>query len=102
MQNSTSFDLSRVPCQTLKGVGKSIADRLHHLGIQCIQDILFHLPLRYQDRTRIYPISQAKLGEHVVIEGNITLVSAPKGGRTRLLCRLEDSTGSIYLRFFLY
>jgi len=99
-KDSTLLDLSCLPCQTLKGVGKSIADRLNRLGIQSIQDILFHLPLRYQDRTHIYPISQAKLGEHVVIEGHIKTVSMPKEGRTRLLCCLEDLTGSIHLRFF--
>lgn len=97
---SSSFDLSRLPCQHLKGVGKHIAERLTHLGIHHVQDVLFHLPFRYQDRTRVYPISQIRPGEHVVIEGELRAVNFPKGGRTRLLCRLEDATGRIHLRFF--
>ncbi|MDR3476655.1 MAG: ATP-dependent DNA helicase RecG [Gammaproteobacteria bacterium] len=93
-------DLSLLPCRSLRGVGKSIADRLSHLGIHCVQDLLFHLPLRYQDRTRIYPISHIVPGDHVVIEGTIENVSNPIGGRTRLVCQLRDPTGRIHLRFF--
>jgi ATP-dependent DNA helicase RecG len=95
-----SLDLSQLSCQHLKGVGKRIAERLNHLGIHYVQDLLFHLPFRYQDRTRVCPIAQINPGEHIVIEGNMTTVSIPKGGRTRLLCQLEDKTGRLYLRFF--
>jgi ATP-dependent DNA helicase RecG len=93
-------DLSLLPCQSLRGVGKSIADRLSRLGIHCVQDLLFHLPLRYQDRTRIYPISHIAPGDHVVIDGTIENVSNPMGGRTRLVCQLRDPTGRVHLRFF--
>jgi ATP-dependent DNA helicase RecG len=96
----TPTDLSQLSCQHLKGVGQSIAVRLTHLGIDCVQDLLFHLPLRYQDRTRVYPIAQIQPGDHVVIEGEIAAVSQPKAGRTRLLCRLDDATGRVHLRFF--
>lgn len=95
-----SNDLSLIPCSRLTGVGKRIAERLAHLGIECVQDLLFHLPLRYQDRTRIYPIDQLTPGDHVVIEGIIESSSTPKVGRTRLLCRIKDATGYLHLRFF--
>lgn len=98
--DSSSIDLSLLPCQHLTGVGQRIAERLARLSIQNVQDLLFHLPLRYQDRTHIYPIANITPGDHVVIEGEIVMVSAPKGGRTKLLCRLEDRTGRIHLRFF--
>lgn len=95
-----NIDLSLLPCHHLTGVGKRIAERLAHLGIHHVQDVLFHLPLRYQDRTRICPIGNLVPGDHVVIEGEIESVSTPKGGRTKLLCRLHDATGRIHLRFF--
>lgn len=94
------IDLGLLPCERLTGVGKKIAERLERLGISHVQDLLFHLPFRYQDRTRVYPIRQLKPGDHVVIEGDIETVSMPKVGKTRLLCRLRDSSGWINLRFF--
>ncbi len=98
--SSSPIDLSLLPCRHLTGVGQRIAERLARLGIQCVQDLLFHLPFRYQDRTRLHPIATITPGDHVLIEGEIITVSTPKGGRTKLLCRLEDNTGRIHLRFF--
>src|SRR5580698_7869980 len=94
------YDLSLLPCEYLKGVGKRLSERLAHLGIESVQDLLFHLPIRYQDRTRIYPLSQLSIGDHVVIEASIATVTKPVGGRTRLLCRIDDASGHIHLRFF--
>lgn len=96
----SSIDLNTLPCQRLTGVGQRIAEHLARLGIDHVQDVLFHLPFRYQDRTRIYPIAHITPGNHVVIEGEIVSISLPRGGRTRLLCRLEDQTGRVHLRFF--
>lgn len=93
-------DLSLLPCQSLKGVGKQIAEKLTRLNVNCVQDLLFHLPFRYQDRSQITPLRAVKPGDHVVIEGEIATVSLPKGGRTRLLCKLFDATSQIQIRFF--
>jgi len=100
MDKKNSIDLSTLSCQHLTGVGKHIAGRLAHLGIHCVQDLLFHLPLRYQDRTRVYPIGTLTAGDHVVLEGTLESVTHPKVGRTRLLCQLRDPSGRIQLRFF--
>jgi ATP-dependent DNA helicase RecG len=100
MDKNKTIDLSTLPCDKLKGVGKNIADKLANLGIHCVQDLLFHLPLRYQDRTRVYPIANLAPGDHVVLEGDIENVATPKIGRTRLICQLRDATGRIHLRFF--
>lgn len=93
-------DLSTLKCEHLVGVGKRLAEKLERLGIYFIQDLLFHLPFRYQDRTRIFPLKYLTMGMHAVIEGNIVRVSNPKGGRTRLLVYLQDATGHIHIRFF--
>lgn len=94
------MDLSNLSCQHLKGVGKRVAERLAHLGIHHVQDILFHLPSRYQDRTHVYAIRDLIPGEHVVIEGEVENVSTPKIGRTRLFIAIKDPTGCVHLRFF--
>ncbi len=100
LKTKQHFDLSTLPCRHLNGVGKSISERLARLGIHHVQDLLFHLPLRYQDRTRVYPIRDLLPGDHAVIEGEVESVSTPKVGRTRLLCRLRDASGRLQLRFF--
>ncbi|MDH3342351.1 MAG: ATP-dependent DNA helicase RecG, partial [Gammaproteobacteria bacterium] len=64
-----SFEYQSV--QTLKGVGPAVASKLEKLGITTIQDVLFHLPLRYEDRTRVVPIGALQVGQKVVIEGVI-------------------------------
>lgn len=84
----------------LRGVGPQIAKHLARLDIHSARDLLLHFPLRYQDRTKITPIRHARPEQDVVIEGDVTAVSMPMGGRTKLLCELQDDTGKITLRFF--
>ena len=100
MESNSNKNLQTLSCRSLQGVGKSIAERLANLGIHFVQDLLFHLPLRYQDRTRCYPIRSLNPGDHVLIQGTLENISFPKGGRTRMLCQLRDFTGAVYLRFF--
>jgi len=85
---------------SLKGVGAALALKLERLGILNIQDLLFHLPLRYQDRTRILPIGTLRPGDECVIEGTIRACDVLMGKRRSLLCRVQDGTGTITLRFF--
>ncbi|MFT7287084.1 MAG: ATP-dependent DNA helicase RecG, partial [Halieaceae bacterium] len=87
--------------ETLRGVGPKLAARLQDYGIGTVEDLLFHLPLRYQDRTRITPIGALQDGAEAVIEGEIALVSLSGGGRRRsLTVSLQDGTGTASLRFF--
>ena len=88
------------PVRELKGVGPSISEKLSRLGIRNLQDILFHLPLRYEDRTRVTSIINIKAGIHAVLEGRIIAAGVTYGRRRSLLAYLEDSTGKIGLRFF--
>ncbi|MBV1787771.1 ATP-dependent DNA helicase RecG [Marinobacterium sp. D7] len=88
------------PVTDLKGVGTALALTLQRLGIDSIQDLLFHLPLRYQDRTRILPIGSLRPGDEGVIEGTIAASDIVMGRRRALLCRLQDGTGTLSLRFF--
>jgi ATP-dependent DNA helicase RecG len=84
----------------LRGVGPKMLERLHRLGIQSIQDLLFHLPLRYEDRTRVVPIADLRPGDQSVIEGEIQEAQLRMGRRRSLLVALADGSGSLLLRFF--
>ena len=88
------------PVNTLKGVGPRIGERLQHLGIRLIQDLLFHLPHRYIDRTRLIPIGSLRPGDSALFQGTVELVQVLTGRRRSLLCRISDGTGAITLRFF--
>ena len=88
------------PVTQLKGVGPKLADKLARLGIRCIEDLWFHLPYRYQDRTRITPIAALRPGQDAVIEGTIKASDIVFGRRRSLVCRLQDGSGTITLRFF--
>lgn len=94
--------LDRLSVTTLKGVGPQIAERLQKIGISTIQDLLFHLPFRYQDRTHIVPIGTLRPGDHAVIEGTIELADVVYGRRRSLLCYISDGTGRLALRFFYF
>ena len=89
-----------VPVTTLKGVGPRLAEKLTQLDITTLQDLLFHLPLRYQDRTRVVPIGSLRPGDEAVIEGEVQLSEIKFGKRRMLLTRIADGSGSLTLRFF--
>ena len=92
--------LEQRPLTRLKRVGPKVAERLARLGLFTVQDLLFHLPLRYQDRTRIRPIGSLRPGEQVAIEGEIELAELHFGRRRSLLVSLADGSGRLILRFF--
>ncbi len=97
---TASPSLAQVEITALKGVGAQLADKLAKLHIHNVQDLLFHLPLRYLDRTRVTPIGAVQPLANVVIEGEIKLSDVTYGRRRSLVCRLQDGTGVISLRFF--
>jgi ATP-dependent DNA helicase RecG len=88
------------PVTALRGVGDALAQRLQKLGITTVQDLLFLLPLRYEDRTRVVPIGSLSLGDRAVVAGEVQLAEVSFRGRRQLLCRISDGSGSLTLRFF--
>lgn len=92
--------LSQYPITELKGVGPKMAERLLKLGITTVQDMLFHLPLRYEDRTRIYAISELTAHSHVTVQATIETSQITFGKRRMLVCQINDGTGRLTLRFF--
>lgn len=88
------------PVTALRGVGAALAARLAVLGVQQVQDLLFILPSRYEDRTRIQPIGSLIAGTRAVIEGEVMLTEVVFRRRRQLLCRIADGSGFLMLRFF--
>ncbi len=96
----SAVPLAERPVTALRGVGPALAEALARLGLQSVQDVLFHLPLRYEDRTRVVPIGRLRHGDRAVIEGEIQLAEVAFRRRRTLLVRIADGTGFVTLRFF--
>ncbi len=86
----------------LRGVGPALAKKLVNLGVHKPEDLLFVLPNRYEDRTRIRPLGELQLGERAVIEADIELTEVAFRRRRTLMSRVSDGTGSLTLRFFYF
>ncbi len=96
---TSSITLTK-PVSLLKGAGPKLAEKLDALGILTVNDLLFHLPYKYQDRTKIAPIGSLRLGMAVVIEGYVMNTQVSFGKRRSLLCRIQDNTGLLSFRLF--
>jgi ATP-dependent DNA helicase RecG len=90
------------PITALRGVGAALAERLRVLGVRRVQDLLFVLPARYEDRTIVVPLGALRAGDRVVFEGEVQLSEVLYRRRRQLLVRLSDGTGSLTLRFFYF
>jgi len=73
--------------------------KLAKLGIHQRAGLLLHLPLRYEDETHLSPIATIQAGETAQVQGMITHSEVKYRPRRTLVCRLEDNTGELYLRF---
>jgi ATP-dependent DNA helicase RecG len=95
------MDVATLPITTLKGVGPKLKDKLEQrLGWRTVQDALFHLPFRYQDRTRLTPLGSLRPGQEALVCAKVELADVVFRGRRSLLCRVSDGTGHLTLRFF--
>src|SRR5262249_20620681 len=88
------------PVTALRGVGAALAERLAHLGVTRVADLLFLLPLRYEDRTRVTPLGALEVGTRAAVEGEIQLTEVTYRRRRQLLTRIADRSGMLTLRFF--
>ena len=92
--------LAQTPLTEFKGVGSKVAQKLAKLNLFTVQDVLFHLPLRYEDRTRIYPIADLQPFTHVSVQAQIKSCDIQFGRKRMLIVRVSDGTGTLTLRFF--
>jgi ATP-dependent DNA helicase RecG len=84
----------------LRGVGDTFAQRLRALGVETTQDLLFLMPLRYEDRTHVVPLGELQAGQRAAIEGDVLLTEVAHRGRRQMLCKIADGSGFLTLRFF--
>jgi ATP-dependent DNA helicase RecG len=92
--------LDQIPVTAIKGVGASLSAKLAKIGLLSVQDILLHLPLRYMDRTRITPIGALQPNVNAVLEAEVRACDVVFGKRRSLVCKVQDGTGTITLRFY--
>ncbi len=97
---ATGSRLGEVPVTALRGAGPRVAARLEAIGVRSVQDLLFHLPLRYQDRTQTTPIGALRHGDEALVAGEIQLTQLRYGRRRSLVCMISDGTGRVLLRLF--
>ena len=90
------------PVTALAGVGPALAEKLERLSVATVQDLLFLLPIRYEDRTRLVEIGTLRPGVRTSIEGEVELSEIVIRRRRMLLVRVADGTGSLLLRFFYF
>lgn len=88
------------PIQNIRGVGPKIADTLSNLGIYKVEDAVFHLPYKYEDRTNLTPIGDAPYETPLLIEGEIVKSTVVFRGRRMLITEIFDGTGRLTMRMF--
>jgi ATP-dependent DNA helicase RecG len=89
------------PIRGLPGVGPALAEKFAARGLLALQDLWLHLPLRYEDRTRLTPIARLPIGQPAQVEGRVEAVE--RGFRYRPVLKVaigDDSRSSLVLRFF--
>lgn len=94
--------LHRIPLNTLKGVGPKLQERLAKLGLESVQDVLLHLPLRYEDRSRIYPIAALQTGTAATVIAEVIKAEVLYGKRRMLRVRVKDASAVLNLVFFQF
>jgi ATP-dependent DNA helicase RecG len=98
MQSSDSNLAS--PLTVLNGVGPALAKKLQRLNLNRVEDLLFLLPLRYEDRTQLVKIGALQPGQRCLVTGEVLLAETVYRGRRNLLVRISDGSGQLTLRFF--
>ncbi|WP_258808190.1 ATP-dependent DNA helicase RecG [Pseudidiomarina sp. CB1] len=94
--------LHRIPVSVLKGVGPKLQERLTKLGLATVQDVLLHLPLRYEDRSRIYPIAALQPGTTATVIARVVKADVVYGRRRMLKVNVRDASGGLNLVFFQF
>ena len=100
VESAATPPLEATPVTELRGVGPGVAARLAALRIETVLDLLLHLPLRYEDRTRIHPIGDLSAGATAFTCGRIAGANLRFGRRRSLLVAIGDGSGMMAMRLF--
>lgn len=88
------------PVTVLRRVGPAAAKSLSRLGIVSIGDLLLHLPMRYEDRTRYVPLREVEVGQSCLVAGELVKSGLAYGRRRSLTATLSDGGGFLTMRLF--
>jgi len=94
--------LAEIELTQLKGVGKKLAQTFSKLEIENLQDLLFHLPFRYEDRTRVHPVTAFRPSMHGLFEVEVLSHQVVQGRRRSLEVKVRDQSGFVVLRFYYF
>ena len=84
-----------------RGFSARVLKLLFNIGIETVEDLLFHLPMRYENRTQVTPIKDLQVNDQALVSGTLIEARILYGRRRRLECRLSDSSGRLLiLQFF--
>lgn len=92
----------QTPIQFIKGVGPKLAETLAKKGIVTVDDALYLLPHRYEDRSRVVPIARLAVGQPQLFSGEVVAAEqmVTKGGRRYYEALIRDESGTISLKWF--
>ncbi len=79
---------------------EALRRKLAKIGLHCEADLLVHLPLRYEDETRITPVARAPWGEPVQVEVVVSSCEVQFRPRRQMIVRAQDASGELVMRFF--
>ena len=97
-----SNPLGQMSVTQLKGVGPKMAEKLGDFGLRTVQDVLFHLPARYEDRTRVYNIADLYHGLYATVVATVLSADIKFGKRRSLMVKVADDSGTLSCRFFFF
>jgi ATP-dependent DNA helicase RecG len=100
VSRATATTLAELSVTSIKGVGAALAEKLLRLDIRNVQDLLFHLPRQYEDRSHLTPIGALRPGMSSLVEGDVQLADVVMGRRRSLVVRVSDGSGHLTLRFY--
>tara|TARA_B100000900_G_C20593504_1_gene722467 strand:- start:713 stop:2773 length:2061 start_codon:yes stop_codon:yes gene_type:complete len=92
-----NFDLENIP-----GIGPSIKNKLNSIGIFNSNDLCFHLPVNYQNRTRVLQLANAQIDKETFIECKVSSCQVLYRPRKMMIIKASDPTRSILIRFFYF
>jgi len=103
--SSANLTLDQIGLEKASGVGPKLQEQLRKLGLYSVEDALYHLPLRYEDRRQFHKISQLQIGQQEVFCAKVLAAGESKTGRSKrgiyeLL--VGDESGRISLKWFHY
>ena len=102
LEKTSPARAEKIDIRYLKGVGPKRAEDLNRLGINTVEDILYYLPRRYEDRSDFTLIKDLKTGEYQAVKGEVLTMGArvTKKGTSLFQIALGDKTGVIYCVWF--